>query len=419
MKRIPPETLFVLAALCFLSTSQLLSQSSTQPGKVRTTYQSRGVTFAYPENWRVLDEKDGDVWIGSTSYETIIGPNGTVPVSNEAIGFGFYDANARDLRGAAYELLGRFRRRYPYLKYLELAAGAKSSEIINGQEFLLIGATDEFLSENISRDPYGEQRRGVLFVAKDNGLFWYWLFAVKPDELEIYQGTIEAVMNTVKFPKSSSGRSRLPSTATPATDVPAKPLVLTSQEIAKKAFPSVVMLVTKDSKGHLLSIGNGFVVKENFIVTNLHVWSGAKEAVAKFVGQDEYYRITGVAARDAAHDLVLLRIDAQSAPALPLAKCNDIAIGDRIYAVGNPQGLEGTFSEGIVSAVRDSPDEQFVQITAPISHGSSGGPVLNVRGEVVGVSTATLKGGQNLNFAISSCYLNTLLSSASTRPVTQ
>ncbi len=170
------------------------------------------------------------------------------------------------------------------------------------------------------------------------------------------------------------------------------------------------MLITEDSRGHPLSVGSGFVVEHNLIVTNLHVWEGAKDGVAKFVGQDEHYRITQVVGRDAAQDLVLLRIEAQSAPALALAKCNDVAIGDRVYAIGNPEGLEGTFSDGIVSAIRQTPEEHFIQITAPISHGSSGGPVLNVRGEVVGVSTAMLKGGQNLNFAIPSCYVGALLS---------
>ena len=113
--------LLQLVAICFLTTPQLFSQSSTQlPGKVKTTYQSHGVTFAYPETWRVLDEKDGDVLIGSTAYEIeSVTPNGVaVPISTVALEFGFYDANARDLKGAAYELLPRLQRRYPYLTYV-------------------------------------------------------------------------------------------------------------------------------------------------------------------------------------------------------------------------------------------------------------------------------------------------------------
>ena len=125
--------------------------------------------------------------------------------------------------------------------------------------------------------------------------------------------------------------------------------------------------------------------------------------------QERLSTIRGVVAKDVSHDLIILRADSESAPALPVAACNDVTVGDRVYAVGNPEGLEGTFSEGIVSAVRDVDGEQFLQITAPISPGSSGGPVLNTRGEVVGVSRATLKEGQNLNFAVPSCYLKKLL----------
>jgi hypothetical protein len=85
-------------------------------------------------------------------------------------------------------------------------------------------------------------------------------------------------------------------------------------------------------------------------------------------------------------------------------------VGERVFAVGNPQGLEGTFSEGIVSSIRKVGMHKLLQITAPISPGSSGGPVLNVKGEVIGVSVATYRGGQNLNFAIPVNYLKALLS---------
>ena len=80
--------------------------------------------------------------------------------------------------------------------------------------------------------------------------------------------------------------------------------------------------------------------------------------------------------------------------------------------MGNPQGLEGTFSQGIVSSIREVGTDKLLQITAPISPGSSGGPVLNGKGEVIGISVATFRGGQNLNFAIPSDYLKTLLGKA-------
>ena len=95
---------------------------------------------------------------------------------------------------------------------------------------------------------------------------------------------------------------------------------------------------------------------------------------------------------------------------LTLGNSDSVQVGDSIYVVGNPQGLEGTFSQGIVSSIREVGSDKLLQITAPISPGSSGGPVLNEKGEVIGVSVATFTGGQNLNFAIPSKYLSILLS---------
>ena len=87
-------------------------------------------------------------------------------------------------------------------------------------------------------------------------------------------------------------------------------------------------------------------------------------------------------------------------------------MGDTVFAVGNPQGLEGTFSQGIVSGIRQFDADSLLQITAPISPGSSGGPVVDSEGKVVGVAVATFKGGQNLNFAIPAKYVDELLQKA-------
>ena len=84
-------------------------------------------------------------------------------------------------------------------------------------------------------------------------------------------------------------------------------------------------------------------------------------------------------------------------------------VGETVYAVGNPRGLEGTFSQGIISSIRPVGSDKLIQITAPLSPGSSGGPVLNRKGEVIGVSVFTIRNGQNLNFAIPSNYVKPLL----------
>jgi hypothetical protein len=183
----------------------------------------------------------------------------------------------------------------------------------------------------------------------------------------------------------------------------------TAQEIAKKAFGATVLLVMEDANGQPLSLGSGFVVRSGEIASNLHVVEGAARGYAKLVGQKAKYDIEGITAVDAERDLVVLKISASGTPTLSLGNSGAVQIGESVYAVGNPQGLEGTFSQGIVSSIREIGANKLLQITAPISPGSSGGPVLNGKGEVIGVSVATFRGGQNLNFAIPSNYLKALL----------
>jgi len=183
----------------------------------------------------------------------------------------------------------------------------------------------------------------------------------------------------------------------------------TPQEIAKKAFRSTLLLVMEDTNGQPLSLGSGFFVADGEIASNLHVVEGAARGYAKLVGEKTKYDIEGITAVDSERDLVVLKISAGRSQALPLGNSDAVQVGEPVYAVGNPQGLEGTFSQGIISSIRNVNADRLLQITAPISPGSSGGPVLNARGEVVGVSVATVRGGQNLNFAIPSNYLKTLI----------
>ena len=194
----------------------------------------------------------------------------------------------------------------------------------------------------------------------------------------------------------------------------------TAQETAKKAFRSTLLLVMEDANGQPLSLGSGFFVQEGEIASNLHVVEGAARGYAKLVGEKTKYAIEGITAIDRERDLVLLKVSAGRSQVLSLGNSDRVQVGEPIYAVGNPQGLEGTFSQGIVSSIRELGTNKLLQITAPISPGSSGGPVLNEKGEVIGVSVATFRGGQNLNFAIPSIYLKELLTkSGPAKPMTQ
>lgn len=185
------------------------------------------------------------------------------------------------------------------------------------------------------------------------------------------------------------------------------------QEVAKKAFNSTVLLVMADANGRPLSMGSGFLVSSGEIATNFHVVEGSERGYAKLVGQGTKYDIEGFTAIDQKRDLVVLKISSEGSTNLTLGNSDTVQVGESVYAVGNPQGLEGTFSQGIISSIREVGTDRLLQITAPISPGSSGGPVLNGKGEVIGVSVATFQGGQNLNFAIPSNYLKGLIGNVS------
>ena len=183
----------------------------------------------------------------------------------------------------------------------------------------------------------------------------------------------------------------------------------TAPQIAEKALAATVYLEMQDSNGVPLGFGSGFFVRDNLIATNYHVIEGAARGTAKLVGQFSTYTIEGVTATDQTNDLALLKVTVSGINPLPLGNSSDVKIGETVYVAGNPRGLEGTFSNGIISSRRDRYAKERLQMTAPISPGSSGGPVLNSKGEVIGISFMTLVGGQNLNFAIPSRYLRELL----------
>ena len=188
---------------------------------------------------------------------------------------------------------------------------------------------------------------------------------------------------------------------------------LTTEQLAEKALAATVFLEMKDSTGTTLSFGSGFFVKPNQIATNFHVIAGARQGTAKLVGKDTRYQIKGIVATDKENDLAVLKVTAYGVTPLPLGDSDTVNIGAKVYVAGNPKGLEGTFSDGLISR-RESYPKKRLQMTAPISPGSSGGPVLNSKGEVIGISVSVHRAldAQNLNFAIPSNYLKALLAKA-------
>lgn len=184
---------------------------------------------------------------------------------------------------------------------------------------------------------------------------------------------------------------------------------MTASQISGKYSPSVITIVALDENDQPLSLGSGFFINtEGDIATNYHVLEGCAKAIIKTT-KGEKGTILEILKYDPELDLLVAKTSLKNTKPLPLGDSDTITVGEDIIAIGNPAGLEGTVSKGIISGIRKVDDDfKFIQITAPISPGSSGGPVFNTSGKVIGVATAYLDLGQNLNFAMPINYLRSL-----------
>ena len=194
---------------------------------------------------------------------------------------------------------------------------------------------------------------------------------------------------------------------------PVRAQELSTREIAARATPATVTHLTFDAGGDTLGLGSGFLVADDrlaagTIATNYHVVAGARRAVAVFANGTTR-EVVALLATDSVADLALLLLDPTGLPApLPLGPPAPPAVGEKVVAIGSPFGLAQTVTEGIVSAYRPNTRAPRLQVSAAISPGSSGGPVLDTRGRVVGVTASYLAGGQQLNFAVPVAALRAL-----------
>lgn len=192
--------------------------------------------------------------------------------------------------------------------------------------------------------------------------------------------------------------------------VPAKQL--TVADIVSRSSAAVVQIVVSDSTGKEIALGSGFLISaDGMIVTNYHVIKNASSAIAK-LANGAFFPVEGVMNADADKDLAILKVNGKDLPFLKLALANRVSVGDHVLAIGSPLGFEGTVSDGIVSALRtETLGKNWIQTTAPVSHGNSGGPLLNMDGSVIGVITwgVDQQQGENLNFAIPAETVETLI----------
>jgi tetratricopeptide (TPR) repeat protein len=172
--------------------------------------------------------------------------------------------------------------------------------------------------------------------------------------------------------------------------------------LVNKVRPAVVTVVVYDVAHRVTNIATGFFVdKHAHLVTNYHVLDGKYAAEVRTV-EGKTYPIKLVVADNRAVDLVKLLVDIPKDEFKWLPVGGDLpVIAEQVMVVGSPMGLEQTVSEGIVSSIRKIPGVgDFFQMSAPISPGSSGSPVIDLKGQVIGVATFQMVQGQNLNFAV-------------------
>ena len=174
-------------------------------------------------------------------------------------------------------------------------------------------------------------------------------------------------------------------------------------DLVRRVKPSVVSVLTYDAKGEALISGTGFFIAPGEVVTNVHVIKNAHRVeIHTLEGKGRTYAVSGALALDEEADLALLRVDLPADRSRPLTLTTSLPDeGEPVFVIGNPLRLEGSVSDGIVSAVREVPDlGRIIQTTAPVSHGNSGSPLFNMRGQVIGIVTVKVTNGQNINLAL-------------------
>ena len=182
----------------------------------------------------------------------------------------------------------------------------------------------------------------------------------------------------------------------------------TATELYNLSVKYVGEIVTYDKSGAELALGTGFVISsDGKIVTNYHVIEGAYSADITI--NDKKYTISSILAYDANIDLAVLKINATGLTAATVCK-NPVSVGATVYAIGSSRGMTNTYSQGIITyADRVVDGVSHVQHDASITHGNSGGPLVNVYGEVIGINTWGISDSQNLNFAVFTGELDNLV----------
>lgn len=184
------------------------------------------------------------------------------------------------------------------------------------------------------------------------------------------------------------------------------------EQIFQEVSRSIVTVQAFDREDNLTNLGSGVVTAAETVVTNCHVLEDGVRLVVQS-GRSNYTGSLRTADQD--RDLCELQVGGLQAPRVTLFT-GKLRVGQRVYAVGAPEGLELTISEGLVSSIREIENAHYIQTSAPISSGSSGGGLFDTEGRLVGLTTFIIPEGQNLNFAIPSSWITELASRSGSKP---
>ena len=180
--------------------------------------------------------------------------------------------------------------------------------------------------------------------------------------------------------------------------------VLSAEQLFERLSPSIWTVHTLDADQKPLALGSAVVVGPGSLVTNCHV---LRKARSVSVGQENVSYGATLEHADPERDLCMLKVRNFTAPAVTIVGPEEVKVGARVYAIGSPRGMEQTISDGLLSGIRRTEDGDFtaLQVTVPISPGSSGGGLFDARGRLLGIMTFQLRDAQNLNFALPASWI--------------
>lgn len=246
----------------------------------------------------------------------------------------------------------------------------------------------------------------LIIIMIANSIFLYWVYEktnfnynILENKISSLQADTQSKMNTLSE-NLKSVNNQVGSLNKDITQLKTS-VSADFSAVIDNSIKSVVTIKTD------ISQASGFFVASNgYIITNAHVMEGASEAeVTTYDGKAyDVYKIGG----DTDMDLILLKINENSYAPLELANSDEVKIGEKVIAIGNPLGLQFSVSEGIVSAVHRQGENglsAYIQTDAALNPGNSGGPLINSQGKVVGINNFKVGGGESLGFALESNYI--------------